>query len=253
MLNKEISFEEIKNRIKRNMIKNVWFYVAFSSLVIISMAFALAWQSSTIKTLSLVIEKNSWRVLSLRDDGIPASLPLTEITPAHFEDAIRILIRDHLVLDREELTQNLNSGVSTWQDLVKNTEKLREFYIYYIQPNNPKKLTAEQKQLFIQANREFSAFVTKLLQMLSQNTLPTQISITSSQTNKFRADKNKFTIVMTVHYTTIIVKPNVNRVLKGEGQSVFTIKGYIDYNQRNSVNKLGIRPYSFAAKLQEIR
>jgi len=254
VLNKERSFKDIKFRIERLVLKNLFWFIAIFFLVVL-------YQSSRMGEIAdaqdgirkeMEMQRNSY--VALDSQGIPISLPRTYVG-AENNQAIVAEALKKLIVSRANITDNFKvSKFEKVTDIASNSQSLTTFANEYIILHqnllSNLEIKTEEWERIKEENqkgiRYFRAYLQYLHEQLMEDKLPHKITIIDYDVINYTYDGNSFQIQMRVQE---IVDRYAGQTQDGKviwdskkGYSTITARGFFDIRLRTKRNEeLGLK------------
>ena len=221
-------------KIKELLKVNIWLlWIAVIASLLWSMKVdtemhALAEQ--TAKRIEISANKISRGVILLDLLGRPVvSEPqsLTPINPA-FKQAILGYIKLYGIYDWASLTHNYKNKIMSLDDLFRNNHNVKLFNDEFFEKDSP-------------AQKDFQAYLTKSIYLISKNKLPESVSITEEVISMFKVKEQSFSISLDLTVQAREFDGKTDKYIVREGHINVTAIGILDPSMGTTSNPLGIR------------
>lgn len=244
------SWQTIKAAIDRNILKNAQFYFIATLLVIAYDAYKISAMERNMAQLTDAYRESTKSVLGVTVDGRILRIERQNVDAANYESLIATALRS-LIVSRKDITKDYSvSAIKTPDDVLKNVDALGLFYKDYILFNSNLSdsdvmygLSDKEKNEQMTIAKHYQSYLTGLLFMYTENSLPHQISISQTKVSMFVTDpkdKNRFTIAVEFPSITGSVD-STGRYIEGRGTDIVKATGFIDITRQTKNNPFGIK------------
>jgi hypothetical protein len=146
---------------------------------------------------------NVYSTILMTPNGVPLNVKKIPISPDSepFKEGIKKFMKD-IIVDGIEITEGYDKKVEKAKDIFDNTKRLQDFFNKYINRSDREKLKT--------GFSSFTSFLNFLFILSSNDNLPENIRILSSDVSNYIVDDNKYDIEISyrVFFESFIVEKN---------------------------------------------